>query len=187
MAQKPFKKGQCMSCHRLQSSLLLVNSSGFCQKCIDLNREWLGQINQRREDERRLAHERRMAEEQRRFEREEAERRREHELQEKERLRRHTEIESRRLIETEKLKLQQLQEQRAMAESLMNCDSDKLSQIRQILELHLQEKMYNRSIGQTCKYLRPEDVEYYDESHFSRSRFKSRSSANVIGNWNTFA
>lgn len=102
--------------------------------CIDVNQQWLGQIDQRREEERRIAHERRMVEEQRKTEREEAERRREHERQEIERLRSHAEIESKRLIEREKLKLQQLQEQRAMAESLMNCDYDKLSLIKKILE-----------------------------------------------------
>lgn len=122
---------QCRKNALMYTTVLYNYLSTTSCSCIDVNQQWLGQVNQQREEERRLAHECRMVEEQRKTEREEAERRCEHERQEKER---RSEIESRRLIEREKLKLQQLQEQRAMAESLMNCDYDKLSLIKKILE-----------------------------------------------------
>ena len=153
-------------------------------RCIDLNREWLGRISQQEEEKRKREHERRLEAERHKYEREEAERRREFERRELERRRQHAEIESRRSMAAEKLKLQQLQEQRAMAESLMTCDAEKLAIIKQILELHLQEKLYDRSIGRRCKYMRPPEEEEDRQRVPSTLYYRSRSAANLRGSWN---
>ena len=66
----------------------------------------------------------------------------------------------------------------------MTCDAGKLAIIKQILELHLQKKLYDRSIGQICKYMMQPEEEEDKQRVPSAMNYRSRSLANLRGNWN---